>query len=98
MPLVCIMLQFAKTKTKTRKNLILYYANFTNSIARNACIYAYNQRLYVDIQLFATSTNDVIAHRYKIITRDYNRVLFYDKSQFDEILNLLIKYAYETKY
>lgn len=91
------MLQFAKTKTKTRKNLILYYANFTNSIARNACIYAYNKRIYVDLQLSSTSTNDVIIDRYKIITINYNRLLFYDKSQFDEIINTLILYAYETQ-
>lgn len=90
------MLQFAKTKAKTRKNLILYYANFTNSIARNACIYAYNKRVYVDIQLSSTSSNDVVVDRYKIITLYYNRLLFYDKPQFDEIINTLILYAYET--
>lgn len=91
------MLQFAKTKTKTRRNLILYYASFTNNIARNACVYAYNKRIYVDLQLSSTASNDVIVDRYKIITRYYNRVLFYDKPQFNEIINLLIKYAYETK-
>lgn len=91
------MLQFAKTKTKTRKNLILYYANFTNSIARNACIYAYNKRVYVDLQLSSTSANDVVVDRYKIITINYNRLLFYDKPQFDEIINTLILYAYETQ-
>lgn len=91
------MLQFAKTKTKTRKNLILYYANFTNSVARSACIYAFNCCVYVDIQLSSTSANDVVIDRYKIFTRDYNGLLSSDTAQFNKMLNTLILYAYETQ-
>lgn len=90
-------MHFAKTKQKTRKNLILYYANFTSkSIAGNAVIYAFNRRVYVDIQFSSTSANDVVTNRYKIFTCDYHRLLSSSDAQFNEMLNTLITYAYET--
>lgn len=90
-------MQFARTKQKTRKNLILYYADFTNSIARNACIYSFNRRVYVDIQLSSTPPNDAAVDRYKVLTCDYNRLLSSNAAQFNQMLNTLILYAYEPK-
>lgn len=95
--LVCTMLQFQRIKQKKRRNLILYYAELSNTKPRIACIYACNHAVYIDLQLYANTTDDDTIDRYKIITRDYNSVLQYEQSQFNQMLNLLIYYVYEKE-
>lgn len=91
------MLQFIRTKRKTKLNRLFYYATIRFKQYRRAFIYAYNSCFYVDLQLYDDKANTVRVDRYQVATRDYSGLLLNNKSYCKKLVKFLIFNAYEKK-
>lgn len=89
------MLQFIRTKRKTKLNKIYYYAVIRYKYFNSVCIYGFNSRIYVDLRLCDNLPNSIRVDRYTVTIAD--TCVLHQKSYCKKLVKHLILYAYEKK-